>query len=155
MDRQPMNTMARRELEDWIVAECYRVASGAAAPAGWIEPRGMRDGDWYCFEHSGAHERSIFFSEILLNYFRLEPSGPYIPGSRSNECFADSAAFRAAAAECRQALARLVAEGVLVHASAGGYRLATPWIDLISACQGDRVAGRAVAEHCGRCHERA
>ncbi|MGV7928656.1 MAG: hypothetical protein AB2L13_07075 [Spirochaetota bacterium] len=32
--------MARRELEDWIVAECYRVASGAAAPAGWIEPRG-------------------------------------------------------------------------------------------------------------------
>ncbi len=87
-----MNTMARRELEDWIVAECYRVASGAAAPAGWIEPRGMRDGDWYCFEHSGAHERSIFLSEILLNYFRLEPSGPYIPGSRSNECFADSAA---------------------------------------------------------------
>lgn len=148
-----MTTEAHRELEDWIVAECYRIASGAAAPHDWIEPRGRRDGECRFHDYPREADRVLALSEILLNYFRLEPSRAYHPGSPSNECFPDSPRFREAVAACARAIGRLSAEGVLIHDS-GGYRLAAPWVDLIAACEGAPSDGRGGAEHCGRCHER-
>ena len=149
-----MTTEAHRELEDWIVAECYRIASGAAAPHDWIEPRRRRDGECRFHDYPREADRVLALSEILLNYFRLEPSRTDHPGSPSNECFPDSTRFREAVAICGEATGRLLSEGVLMRAPSGGYLLAAPWVDLMAACEGGPFGGRDGAEHCGRCHER-
>jgi len=148
-----MTAEAYRELEDWIVAECYRMASGAAAPYDWIEPRGRRDAECRFNDYPPEADRVLALSEILLNYFRLEPSRAYHAGSPSNECFPDTPRFREAVEASARAIGRLTAEGVLVRAT-GGYRLAAPWVDLMAACEGAPADGRGGAEHCGRCHER-
>ena len=132
MDRQPMNTRAPQKLEGWIMAQCYRLRTGGPAPPGWIEPRGKREWEWPGEDRPVGTPRPLVISEILLNYFKLEPSRTFHSGGPTNECFPDTPRFREAIALCNDTIAALLAEGVLVRAPSGGHRLADSWVERMS-----------------------
>lgn len=127
-----MNTRAPQKLEGWIMAQCYRLRAGGPAPPGWIEPRGRREWEWPGGRGPAGSARPLAISDILLNYFKLEPSRTFHSGGPTNECFPDTPRFREAIALCNDTIAALLAEGALVRAPSGGHRLAEYWIERMS-----------------------
>ncbi len=124
-----MNKEQPEKLDEWILACCYLKTVRREIPAGWMEPRGKKECEWYYIEYpelSGLQKYMkefgdyLFPSEVLLNFFGLERSVKFDHGSYINESFMDTVEYRNALERYVAALVRLEERGLVnVHPNTG------------------------------------